>query len=321
MKLIGCITKFNPNGSGIPYEFYDKVFSKLSEIKHVKMPARHIGYECSFETDNHLSFLGFEVEKISALPDDFWFFELNDNSIKILAPNKVDENNMIESPVIWSWKNKLKTHEKYWNLGDFRFDFSKLYGINVSGTHEMWMNFNIFGNGVIEDDDRIEIVNYSPEWVNKFTDFKSYLIKTFPQEVLKRIEHIGSTSIPDLPAKPIIDLLIEVPDFSIARKRILPLLNDESWEYCWYNHHFMLIKRDKYKGKRTHHLHFVTKGHEQWRCISFRNYLRDNSTIAKEYSALKCKLAGEYRPDREKYTVEKTDFVQKITNEAIKKGY
>ncbi len=145
--------------------------------------------------------------------------------------------------------------------------------------------------------------------------------KNRAQQVLNRVEHIGSTAIPNLPAKPIIDLLIEVPDFSIASKSILPLLNDESWEYCWYNHHFMLIKRDKYKGKRTHHLHFATKDHEKWKCISFRNYLKDNPGKAKEYAALKYRLTSQFRNDREKYTIEKSDFINKTTNLAIYNGY
>jgi GrpB-like predicted nucleotidyltransferase (UPF0157 family) len=321
MKLVGRFIEFDPNEAGIPIEFYRDVFSRWNQIDHVRLPVRHIGYECSIATAHHLAFIGFEVESFGAFPGDFRGLELSDGKIAFTAPGNGHGNTCGETSVEWTWKNSLHTHGKHWPVGDFSFDMAVLPGLGLHGIHEMWMSFNIFGSEEIEGGDTIEIVDYSQDWHPAFVSFRSFLLQTFPSQVLKRIEHIGSTAIPGLPAKPIIDLLIEVPDFSTAREALVPLLTDESWEYCWHNHHFMLIKREKYKGKRTHHLHFVTEGHPQWRSASFRNYLRENPVKAAEYAALKKKLAIEFRNDRERYTAEKSSFITAVTDEAVGKAY
>jgi GrpB-like predicted nucleotidyltransferase (UPF0157 family) len=119
-----------------------------------------------------------------------------------------------------------------------------------------------------------------------------------------------------MPAKPVIDVLVEVPSYDDARRVLIPALNDESWEYWWYTDHMIFIKRDMVTGKRTHHIHIAPPGHRLWEGLAFRDYLIAHPETAGEYAALKQELAALFRTEREKYTDAKTAFIRAITDKA-----
>jgi len=165
----------------------------------------------------------------------------------------------------------------------------------------------------------IEIVLYNPQWPHDFTKEKEHLLSILPHELIYRIEHFGSTAIPGLSAKPIIDILVEVRSLSDTKKHIVPKLTKQGYEYLWRPiigesppYYAWFIKRNK-KNKRTHHIHMVEADSELWDRLYFRDYLREFPSIAKQYDSLKKTLAAKYPKDRVRYTKEKSAFIKKIT--------
>ncbi|MBI5960368.1 MAG: GrpB family protein [Chloroflexi bacterium] len=165
--------------------------------------------------------------------------------------------------------------------------------------------------------DEVILVEHDPAWAQQFEQIAACLRKSLGPLAL-RIEHYGSTAIPGIPAKPLIDVLVEIPSFDEARSRLIPLFNRPEWEYWWYKEHMMFIRRTGIGGPRTHHLHIAPKDHPLWEGLIFRDYLRDHPDDAAQYAALKQQLAADFSSDRERYTQAKTDFVQQILAKAAR---
>ena len=143
--------------------------------------------------------------------------------------------------------------------------------------------------------------------------------------MIRRIEHFGSTAVPGLAAKPIVDLLVEVTDLEATRARVAPVLEAQGYDYFWRPTHgddgppfyAWFIKRDPRTGARTHHIHMVEAGFaEHWDRLLFRDYLREHPEVAGEYERLKRELASASSHDRVSYTSGKTAFVQRVTARA-----
>lgn len=134
-----------------------------------------------------------------------------------------------------------------------------------------------------------------------------------------------------MPAKPIIDMLIAIPSFELAKQEILPKLIERGYGYLWRNDrppgHMMFIKGLPPYNHRTHHLHFAPKGKDVspesnsgactvrqklWESLYFRDYLRHHPDEAKQYAQLKQELAAKFSTDREAYTNGKSEYVSKI---------
>jgi len=81
--------------------------------------------------------------------------------------------------------------------------------------------------------ERIDIVAYDPAWPESFQRERDHLLACLPNELIRRIEHFGSTAVPGLAAKPIIDILVEVSDLQATRARIAPILAAQDYEYFW----------------------------------------------------------------------------------------
>jgi GrpB-like predicted nucleotidyltransferase (UPF0157 family) len=168
--------------------------------------------------------------------------------------------------------------------------------------------------------EHVSIVPYNPNWPGMFEDEKQHLLSCLPTEVLGQIEHFGSTAIPGLAAKPIVDMLVEVKSLEETKRRIVPILEAQGYDYFWRPtsgddgppFYAWFIKRDP-SGVRTHHIHMVEKHFEQWERLLFRDYLIERPEIAKEYETLKLRLAREYPNDRVAYTNGKTDYVRRVT--------
>ena len=152
---------------------------------------------------------------------------------------------------------------------------------------------------------------YEATWPQAFEAERSRLLTLFPGDFVE-IEHIGSTAVPGLKAKPVIDLLAGVQSINDAESLALPLsqagyatsaafnasLSDRKWFMRWAN------------GHRTHHLHLVVHGGPAWHeRLAFRNALRSRPELAAEYVALKTQLATAHPNDREAYTMAKTGFI------------
>ncbi|WP_338728244.1 GrpB family protein [Haladaptatus sp. DJG-WS-42] len=164
----------------------------------------------------------------------------------------------------------------------------------------------------------IIIAEYDPDWPAQF-DAETTDIRDAIGDHIERVEHIGSTAVPNLPAKPIIDMLAGVASLEDAVECIEPL-EKLGYEYVPSFEDVMPERRYFRKtvgGTRTHHLHMVETGREFWtRHLAFRNYLREHPAIADEYAALKRDLAEIHRNDIGAYTDGKDEFIHRIEREA-----
>jgi GrpB-like predicted nucleotidyltransferase (UPF0157 family) len=171
--------------------------------------------------------------------------------------------------------------------------------------------------------EEVSIVVYNSEWPRLFEDEKRHLLESLPRDLIKRIEHFGSTAVPGLAAKPIVDMLVEVTSLEETKKRIVPVLEAQHYDYFWRPtqtqdgrpFYAWFIKRDS-AGVRTHHIHMVESDFEHWDRLFFRDYLIEHPEIAREYEALKLSLAREYPNDRIAYTKAKTEFIVRVTRAA-----
>jgi GrpB-like predicted nucleotidyltransferase (UPF0157 family) len=162
--------------------------------------------------------------------------------------------------------------------------------------------------------EEIAIVPYDPAWPERFRQEKEHLLACLPRELLGRIEHFGSTAVPGLAAKPVIDMLVEITSADATRERIVPVLVSQGYDYFWrpefdappFYHWF--IRRDA-GGARTHHLHMVEKDSPLWERLLFRDWLIARPEAAAAYAALKHRLAEAHPGDRVAYTRGKDAFI------------
>ena len=124
------------------------------------------------------------------------------------------------------------------------------------------------------------------------------------------IHHVGSTAVPGLDAKPIIDILVGIDDLEAGRECFVPL-TELGYLYAPYRPEEMHWFCKPHPNRRTHHLHLVPTDSPRFRDeLAFRDRLRTSPTLAEEYSALKHELAAAFEHDREAYTDAKDDFIR-----------
>jgi GrpB-like predicted nucleotidyltransferase (UPF0157 family) len=170
--------------------------------------------------------------------------------------------------------------------------------------------------------DLVQIVKYNPEWAVLADNFCQEL-RTACQGLVSDIQHVGSTAVPNLPSKPIIDIAIAIEHF-----QVMPKLKDilANIGYCYRGSLREVIERstdtseeDHYFTRessfevRTVHLHVVKYRGTEWKnYIQFRDILRNDPNIRKQYEYLKLDLMSKYPNDRQSYTISKHDFIQTV---------
>jgi GrpB-like predicted nucleotidyltransferase (UPF0157 family) len=174
---------------------------------------------------------------------------------------------------------------------------------------------------VVKED--VDVVPYDPQWPKRFLEERQHLLLYLPSTLITRIEHFGSTAVPGLAAKPIVDMLVEVTSLDETRQKVPPILEPQGYDYFWRPtwgddtppFYAWFIKRDS-QGNRTHHIHMIESYFEHWDRLLFRDYLIEHPQVAQEYATLKLKLSDNYAKDRVAYTKAKTDFVVRVTKVA-----
>ena len=167
----------------------------------------------------------------------------------------------------------------------------------------------------------IELVSYDAAWPARFDEESAELRRVLAPWLAGPIEHIGSTAIHGLAAKPVIDIMAGVDSLEASRPAIAAAAR---LGYCYFPYqaelkHWFCKPSPAF---RTHHLHLVPVGSPQWsRPIAFRDYLRAHPDVAAEYEALKWRLAAEFRFDREAYTQAKAPFIDAATDAALASGH
>jgi GrpB-like predicted nucleotidyltransferase (UPF0157 family) len=167
----------------------------------------------------------------------------------------------------------------------------------------------------------VHIVQYDTEWPARFDVERRLLLDAIGGWIVDAsIEHIGSTAIPGLAAKPVIDIMAGVESLEASRAAVAVL---ERHEYCYapYRTEVMHWLCKPSPAVRTYHLHLVPLGSPLWiEQLAFRDYLRAHADTALEYAALKRCLAEAHRFDREAYTTAKTPFVQRVVDKALRRS-
>jgi len=161
------------------------------------------------------------------------------------------------------------------------------------------------------DKRRVEVVSYNSNWKEMYKE-ESEKIKNILNDIIIDSHHIGSTAIPGIKAKPVIDILVEVKNIEEVDQynyKMKELGYEVMGEYGIPKRRFFR----KGGNKRTHHVHIFQVGNEEIkRHINFKEYLIAHPDKAREYSKLKEKLANKYTYDVENYTQGKSNFIKKI---------
>ena len=160
----------------------------------------------------------------------------------------------------------------------------------------------------------VVLCDYDPRWPEKFEREKTLLLAVLGDYLCGSVEHVGSTAVPGLKAKPIIDIMFGVESLERSKSAI-ELLAAVHYEYAPYKTDVMHWFCKPSEAHRTHHLHLIPYESTLWKeRIGFRDSLRRDRQIAEEYACLKTALAERYKDDREAYTEAKWPFIQQILN-------
>ena len=172
---------------------------------------------------------------------------------------------------------------------------------------------------------RLQILPYDPCWALEFEAERGRIAHALG-ELAQRIDHHGSTSVPGLDAKPIIDIQVSVIHLAPIQAYAMPLT---TLGYVHDPHPDDAFCPFFYRPRlwpHTHHVHVVqTGGEEERRTLAFRDFLREHSEAAREYASLKKQLAAVAdatdASDRETYANAKTEFVERLVQIALAAGY
>lgn len=168
--------------------------------------------------------------------------------------------------------------------------------------------------------DPVVIVDYDPRWPAMFREGQEAILGAIGPYVVA-VEHVGSTAVPGLGAKPVIDILVGIGSLNEASACIGPL---EALGYRYVPEFEAEFPERRYFDKgRPHacHVHMVEVTSEFWRRhLLFRDYLRARPCVARDYDRLKRALAQKFRDDREGYTRAKTSFIEGVVAKARAAG-
>jgi GrpB-like predicted nucleotidyltransferase (UPF0157 family) len=161
----------------------------------------------------------------------------------------------------------------------------------------------------------VVILDYDPEWPKLFEKEKALILNAIGKKVVA-MEHVGSTAVPGLGAKPVIDIAVAVNTLSDAEDCIEPL-SRIGYEYRPEIEASIPDRRYFRKGpnipNKHFHLHMSELSSNVWKNhLLFRDYLRENPEVAQQYCRLKKELAAKYGSDRVAYTDAKTSFIESV---------
>lgn len=166
----------------------------------------------------------------------------------------------------------------------------------------------------LEDQREVVVAEYDQSWPARYEEEKARIVEALGDAVVA-IEHVGSTAVPGLAAKPIIDIMVGVRKLDDGERCIRPLVAI-GYEYRGEagvpgRHYFR-------KGDpRSHHLHMAEHAGHFWeRHILFRDLLREDRELAQQYGALKKELAAKYRTERLAYWEAKSPFIESVLDRA-----
>ncbi|MET9228444.1 GrpB family protein [Lentzea sp. NPDC003310] len=163
--------------------------------------------------------------------------------------------------------------------------------------------------------ERPEVHPHDPSWATRAAAERDTLTHLLAPWLVDGVEHVGSTAVPGLAAKPVIDLMASVTTLDAATPALLathgwvhvpPHLDNRPWRRFY-------VKPDATGQRREAHLHVIQAGHPRWTDqLRFRDALRADKALAQAYADLKRRLSDESGHDREAYTEGKATFVATV---------
>ena len=161
--------------------------------------------------------------------------------------------------------------------------------------------------------DIVELVPYDSSWVEEYKK-EERILRNLLEEYIVDIQHVGSTSIPGLSAKPILDIAVAVESKETLIK-LIPILTNAGYDVKdSIDINGELLARKGSPECRTHYIHIEVVGSEYWNNhILFRDYLINHTEYIKEYEEMKINALSKFS-ERKKYTAEKNEFIKNILN-------
>lgn len=163
----------------------------------------------------------------------------------------------------------------------------------------------------------VRLASHSERWLGLFERERDVICRAIG-ELIGGIEHIGSTAVPGLRAKPIIDIAVGVADLAdVATIHAQLEVAGYIYRGDGGDNGGHLFVREAAPQFRTHHVHVVMHGGRQWvNYLLVRNHLRGSATARTEYAALKEQLAGRFPGNRGDYTAGKAEFIERLLGDA-----
>jgi GrpB-like predicted nucleotidyltransferase (UPF0157 family) len=164
----------------------------------------------------------------------------------------------------------------------------------------------------------IEVVDYDPAWSERFATERDALLPTLRIWLAGEIEHVGSTAVAGLCAKPVIDILVPVHDLAGSRPAIDVLERWHGYLYAPYRSDEMHWLCKPAPDVRTHHVHLIPVTSRTYRQrLAFRDALRTDPALSQRYGELKRQLARQHPDDREAYTEAKAPFIAAVLRSIV----
>jgi GrpB-like predicted nucleotidyltransferase (UPF0157 family)/predicted kinase len=292
-------------GAVHPFEIYDEqrvtyLYDTICHVArfHVDHGWKNIVVDYVFETPESLAQLRRTLNEID---DVTYAYRLTCNPGEIEQRIRKRGN----EPALLAWElNRFRElqaiQEANARRGDLGFVIDTT-GLSAEEVAEViWHDFT----------SEVTIVPYDPAWPLMYEAEREQIVAALGDH-LAEIHHVGSTAVPGLPAKPIVDILIVVPRLADAVECLGPL---SDLGYAFLDFPQNTERRFFRKGQpRTYHVHIVeTDSAELREHLAFRDALRTNSGWRDQYAVLKYDLANRHRNDRAQYSKSKTEFVRRI---------
>lgn len=260
MRLIGGL---RTRGADWSLSEFAALFERLgASVESAGVIKRYVRYFGEAGGCTEVRFCGIQVEFIERIPEGMVALELSENAIMVFKPGRTGPTADWRGDLTWDWLNRSALSAP---VGEF---VARIPTEWTSQSNDQPVQFVLSANSYFERgralDDNIRLVEYEPTWPAKFDEMANWLRSAIAPGIALRVEHYGSTAIPNMPAKPVIDILLEVSSFTEASRNLIPVFNRPECEYWWYNDHMCFILRKELMGTRTHHIHAAPGGHRIW---------------------------------------------------------